>query len=50
LFSATVGLGSGAGGSLPEHDMDDRDTIRVTALLLAGVFLSCFTLAMASMP
>jgi hypothetical protein len=30
--------------------MEDLGTIRVTALLLAGVFLTCFTLAVASMP
>jgi hypothetical protein len=30
--------------------MDDRGTIRVTAFLLAGLFLTCFTLAAVSMP
>ena len=30
--------------------MEDRGTIRVTALLLAGVFIACFMLAAASMP
>jgi hypothetical protein len=30
--------------------MDDRATIRVTALLLGGIFLTCFTLAAISMP
>jgi ribosomal protein L37AE/L43A len=30
--------------------VEDRGTTRVTALLLAGVFIACFMLAAASMP
>jgi hypothetical protein len=33
-----------------EHVMEDRSTIQVTALFLAGLFLTCFTLAAISMP
>ena len=35
---------------LLENNMEDRSTIRITALLLGGVFLTCFTLAAISMP
>jgi hypothetical protein len=30
--------------------MDDQGTIRLTAFLLGGVFLTCFALAAISMP
>jgi hypothetical protein len=30
--------------------MDDRGTVRVTATLLGGVFLTCFVLAAIAMP
>jgi hypothetical protein len=30
--------------------MEDRSTIRVTALFLAGLFFTCFTRAAVSMP
>jgi hypothetical protein len=34
----------------PDHDIYDRGTIRVTALVLGALFLACFTLATISMP